>query len=107
MLIYVDDIIVTGSNFDLINQFISQHRSELSLNDLDDLHYFLGIEVIHNKDGLFLTQSRYALDVLERTSMKDCKPMSTPLSTSYRIRESITSSSPSSVTSYRSIVGAL
>jgi hypothetical protein len=39
------------------------------LKDLGDLHYFLGIEVKRNKEGLLMSQERYALDVLKRTGM--------------------------------------
>lgn len=56
---------------------------------------------------LFLTQSRYAIDLLEHASMKYCKPISLPLSTSHNLRKSASSSSPSPATQYRSTIGAL
>lgn len=69
---------------------------------------FLGSEVIHTNDDLFLTQSRYASDLLKQVSMSDCKPVSTPISVSYNLRncEHITLLSYD-ITSYHSILGAL
>ncbi|XP_041009520.1 uncharacterized mitochondrial protein AtMg00810-like [Juglans microcarpa x Juglans regia] len=48
------------------------------MKDLGDLHYFLGVEVHANEKGLFLSQTKYALDLLQRASMIDTKPISTP-----------------------------
>lgn len=53
ILVYVDGIIVTGSNSLRVTQLISQLDKEFFLNDLGHLHYFLSIEVIHTSDGLF------------------------------------------------------
>jgi hypothetical protein len=45
---------------------------------LGDLHYFLGVEVQPNEKGLFLSQTKYALNLLHRASMTDAKLISTP-----------------------------
>ena len=47
------------------------------MKDLGSLHYFLGVEVQHNSQGLFLSQTKYALDLLQRTDMIEAKPIST------------------------------
>jgi hypothetical protein len=49
------------------------------MKDLGPIHHFLGIEITHTSEGLHLSQSNYALTILERAGMVDCKPMSTPL----------------------------
>jgi hypothetical protein len=51
------------------------------MKDLRPLHHFYGVSVQHQADGLFLTQRQFALDILERASMVDCKPMLTPVDT--------------------------
>lgn len=79
MLIYVDDIILTGSNQDMVFCFIHKLNLEFSIKDLGELHYFLGIQVTRTPKGLFLNQSKYALDILESISMKDCKSISSIL----------------------------
>jgi hypothetical protein len=51
------------------------------MKDLEPLHHFLGVFVQHQTDGLFLTQRQFALDILERADMVDCKPVLMPVDT--------------------------
>jgi hypothetical protein len=83
-------------------------RADFALKDHGPLHYFLGIEVKKNSDGLHLSQSKYAADILKRVGMTHCKPVTTSLSVSDKL--SIHAGkplSPEESTKYRSIVGAL
>jgi len=48
------------------------------MKDLGSLHYFLGVEVHHNSYGLFLSQTKYALNLLRRADMVEAKPITTP-----------------------------
>ena len=108
MPIYVDDIIVASSSQDATLALLRNLRSEFSLKDLGDLHYFLGIEVKKVQDGILLTQEKYVSDILSRVGMKDCKPSSTPTSTTEKL--SLNEGkllSQEEGTKYRSIVGAL
>jgi hypothetical protein len=54
-------------------------EKEFALKDLGDLHYFLGIEVTMTQDGILLSQSKCAAEILQRASMMKCKPLNTPL----------------------------
>jgi histone deacetylase 1/2 len=74
MLIYVDDIIVTGSSQEAIDALLRDLKQDFSLKDLGDLHYFLGIEVRKDEDGIVLSQEKYARDILARVGMLKCKP---------------------------------
>jgi hypothetical protein len=49
------------------------------------VHFFLGIEVTRINDGIFLSQNKYAMDLLKRAGMSTCKPINTPLSTSEKL----------------------
>ena len=83
-------------------------QAEFALKDLGDLHFFLGTEVKRGRDGLILTQERYAMDILKRSGMQLCKPVDTPLSPSEKL--SIVSGNKLGAddsTKYRSMVGAL
>lgn len=105
LLVYVDDIILTGSSSDLLKKFISRLNREFAIKDLGKLSYFLGLEVSYTHNGLFLNQGKYAQDILERFDMGNCKPIATPLAPG----ESFTCDGPpfSEPTKYRSLLGAL
>ena len=62
ILVYVDDIIVTGSCKEEIEQVILLLNRSFSLKDIRDLNYFLGIEVKATREGLHLSQKRYIED---------------------------------------------
>ncbi|GKB93301.1 ribonuclease H-like domain-containing protein, partial [Tanacetum coccineum] len=69
LLIYVDDIILTASSPDLLQQIITSLHNEFDITDLGALNYFLGISVDRTSTGLFLSQKKYALQLLERAHM--------------------------------------
>jgi hypothetical protein len=82
LLVYVDDILLTGSNSLLLQRLIQLLSSEFKLHDLGSVHYFLGIEVQSISMGLMLYQHKYTLDILTRAGMLSCKHVDTPISTS-------------------------
>jgi Reverse transcriptase (RNA-dependent DNA polymerase) len=79
ILIYVDDIIITGSSNKAIQGLIQSMTAQFSLKDLGSLTYFLDIEVNTIKDAMHLTQIRYLQIILQRSNMQGAKPYSTPL----------------------------
>lgn len=108
ILVYVDDIIVASSTEKATAALLQDLQGEFALKDLGELHYFLGIEVTKVQEGIVLTQGKYASDLLKRVGMTDCKPVTTPLSTSEKL--SLHEGSllgPDDASRYRSIVGAL
>lgn len=103
---YVDDIILTGDNNDMVNQVVNSLAQRFSIKDLGLLAYFLGVEVIPHEHGILLSQRRYILDLLARTNMMDSKSVLTPLPTN----PPLTLHSGSALmdpTEYRAIVGSL
>lgn len=105
LLVYVDDIILTGNNTDIISKFISRLNNEFSIKDLGQLNYFLGLEVTYTDTGLFLSQAKYAQDILARAGLLESKPVGTPLTTTAQLSSlGLPFSDP---TLYRSLVGAL
>ena len=105
-LVYVDDLILTGNNSTFVASIIDQLGQKFSLKDLGPLHFFLGVEVIPTKEGLFLTQHKYIRDMLSKTSMDGAKDVTTPLTTSVSLKLADGSSSVDS-TEYRRVIGAL
>lgn len=67
VLVYVDDILITGSSANEIRSLVTQLTATFSLKDLGDLNYFLGIEVLKNSSGLHLSQSKYISDLQQST----------------------------------------
>ena len=72
-LLYVDDILLTGSSTTLVSIFIQLVSFEFKMKDLGQIHHFLGIELSQTSDCLHLSQSHYALTILKRANMVDCK----------------------------------
>ena len=81
VLVYVDDIIVASSSQQATDALLRDLQQDFALKDLGPLHFFLGIEVTRSSDGLLLSQSQYATDILARTGMDKAKSVDTPLST--------------------------
>lgn len=79
LLVYVDDLIVTGDDENLVNRFIGLLANRFSLKDLGKLFYFLGIEIVAETQGFLPSQRRCLLDLLGRTHMFEAKPIQTPL----------------------------
>ncbi|GJT52036.1 ribonuclease H-like domain-containing protein [Tanacetum coccineum] len=85
LLLYVDDIILTASSTSLLQQLIDSLHREFDMTDLGALNYFLGISVVRHSTGLFLSQRKYALQLLERAHMVNCNPSRTPVDTKSKL----------------------
>ena len=79
LIVYVDDIIVTGNDFDEIRRLKRMLAEEFEIKDLGKLRYFLEIEVARSSKGIFLSQRKYVLDLLQEAGMLGCKPSDTPI----------------------------
>lgn len=80
VLVYVDDMLITGNNKSAISQLITSLDSRFSLKDLGETKYFPGVEMTRSSSGLHLRQQKYISDLLEKTKMTAVKPVSTPMS---------------------------
>jgi len=106
MLVYVDDIIITGLDNALISVVITQLQHEFPLTDLGPLHFFLGIQVTCTKEGLHLCQAKYIFDLLTWTHMECAKPARSPCSSKSKL-SSFDGDHLPNPTKYRHIVGTL
>ena len=105
-LVYVDDFVITGNNPTLVASIIKQLGHMFSLKDIGSLHFFLGIEVIPTKAGLFLSQHKYIHELLDNTSMSGAKVVSTPLSTTQSL-QLVDGTAAVDSSEFRRIVGSL
>jgi hypothetical protein len=90
LVLYVDDLFLTGAE-ELIAGCKADLVSEFEMNDIGLMHYFLGLEVWHVSGEIFLGQGKYAVEILSRFRMEDCKPMAMPMVTN--LKKVITSDS--------------
>lgn len=106
LLLYVDDIIITGNNSKRISHLIATLSAIFDLKDLGSLHYFQGIQITRIQFGLTFTQSKYASNVLHKFHMENSKPTQTSCCIATRLlpRDGVFLSNP---TDYRNMVEAL
>lgn len=87
LIIYVDDIIITG-NFEKEISNLQEHlATKFEMKNLGGLKYFLGIEVARSSQGIFLLQRKYVLNLLPKTCMLNYKPAYTPIVQNHRLGE--------------------
>nr|GEY99218.1 copia protein [Tanacetum cinerariifolium] len=106
ILLYVDDIILTASSDSLHQHIMKLLSDEFAMKYLGPLSYFLGIAISRTRDGLFLNQTKYACEILERAGLTRCKPSHTPVDTKAKL-SSVVGSPVSDPTHFRSLAGAL
>ncbi|GJW87165.1 putative RNA-directed DNA polymerase [Tanacetum coccineum] len=106
ILVYVDDIIVTGNNKGTIDNIICQLGFAFALKDLGPLNYFLGIEIVPHVSGILLSQKKYILELLQSAGLSNCNLVSSPMvtSSSLNLDDSTAFSNP---VKYRQVVGSL
>ena len=64
LLLYVDDMIITGDNLSGIEELKDFLSQQFEMKDLGYLSYFLGLEIIYSINGLYITQAKYASKLL-------------------------------------------
>ncbi|GKA73393.1 ribonuclease H-like domain-containing protein [Tanacetum coccineum] len=86
LLLYVDDIILTASSSAFLQRIIASLHNEFAMTDLGLLNYFLGISAQRSAaSGLFLSQSKFAEEILEQAHMQNCNPCQTPVDTESKL----------------------
>jgi len=71
ILVYVDDMLLTGSDSMALKSCIADLDTHFALKTLSLVNYFLGFEAFRDTSGLYLTQSKYGLDLLKKANMQD------------------------------------
>jgi hypothetical protein len=70
--VYVDDLVITGSDCDDIKSFKEEMAATFKMSDLGLLHYYLSIEVKQSASRISLSQGVYAMNLLERCGLTRC-----------------------------------
>ena len=79
LVMYVDDIVINGSDSKDITSLKSFLQSQFHTKDLGMLRYFLCIEVMRSKHGIFSSQRKYVFDLLSETGKLEVRPCSSPM----------------------------
>ena len=103
--LYVDDLILTGEA-QLIKSCKEDLARELEMKDMGLMLYVLSMEVWQKDGEVFVSQGKYANEILRRFHMEKCKPVQTPLAGNWR-KEDATSSEVVAATMYRKLVGSM
>lgn len=85
VLIYVDDLVVAGNDKDMLAKFKAYLSKCFKMKDLGKLKYFLGIEVARGPLGMYLTQRKYALDIITEAGLLAGKPVLTPMEQNHKL----------------------
>ncbi|GJS47878.1 retrovirus-related pol polyprotein from transposon RE1 [Tanacetum coccineum] len=104
--LYVDDLLVIGSNDHLVKKFKKQMESEFDMSDMGLVSYFLGMEIKQLPNGVHISQRKYASDMLKKFKMFLCKPVTSPLVYKCKLSKD-DGKKLVNPTRFRSIVGSL
>ena len=79
LILYVDDMIITSDDLSGIQELKDFFSQQFEMKDLGHLNYFLGLEITHSTDGLYITQAKYVSDLLSRAGLTNSKTVDTPV----------------------------
>ena len=104
--LYVDDLIFTGNDANMFDAFKEAMSSNFEMTDMGLMSYYLGLEVMQIGVGIFVSQKKYAADILKRFKMESCKPINTPVEARLQLEKS-GNSNLVNPTYFWSLVGSL
>ena len=84
LLLYVDDLFLIGNEKQIV-ACKKKLAEEFEMKYLGLMHYFLGLEIWQNSEGIFLNQGKYDVEILKRFDMLECKAMATPMDTNLKL----------------------
>ena len=88
LIVYVDNIIITGSDEGELAWLKRKLATEFEIKDLGHLKYFLRMEVARSRKGIVVSQQKYILELLKETRMIGCKPVDTPIDPNRKLCDS-------------------
>lgn len=77
--LYVDDLLITRNNEELVRQFKEDVKQIFEMTNLGEMTYFLGMEINQKNEGMFICQTKYAKEILKKFKMDEYKSVDTPM----------------------------
>ena len=102
----MDDIVFRSINDHLAQEFWEEMKKEFEMSMVGELNYFLGLQVKQRKDGIFISQKKYAKNLVKRFNLDSKKHASTPMSSSIKLSLDLANVEVD-LTLYRSMMGSL
>ncbi|XP_058073270.1 uncharacterized protein LOC131221984 [Magnolia sinica] len=104
--LYVDDLLFTGNRQAMFEEFKHAMFNEFEMTDGRLMSFFLGIEVKQQVDGIYISQKKYAKELLKKFKMADCNAVNTPVATGLKLTKEGEGRSVDS-TLFKSLIGSL
>ena len=104
--IYMDDIIFGSTYENLCSKFDKLMQSKYVMSMMGELNFFLGLQVIQVKDGIFIRQTKYVHDLLKNFDLTDCSSAKTSMATATKL-EINTKESKIDISNYRGMISSL
>ena len=105
--LYVDDLLILGSNLHVINEIENILRSHFDMKDLGETNFILGMKITKTCDGIYLKQSYYIEKILKKYNYHDCKHVVTPFDSSVHLFPINNDNDIVNQKEYASIIGSL
>ncbi|GJX41514.1 uncharacterized mitochondrial protein-like protein [Tanacetum coccineum] len=104
--VYVDDIIFGSTKKELCNAFEKLMHEKFQMSSMGELTFFLGLQVKQKKDGIFISQDKYVVEILKKFGFTEVKTASTPMETQKPLLKDEVGKEVD-VHMYRSMIGSL
>ena len=103
--LYVDDMLIMGSNSAIINETKNMLKRNFDMKDMGLADVILGIKILRTNEGIALTQSHYVEKMLKKFNSFDCKPAKTPLELNVHLSKNM--GEPVAQEEYAKVIGSL
>lgn len=104
--VYVDDLMITGEDPLAVQEVKNEMLKVFEMSDLGEMKFFLGMEIAQSSEGIFLSQKKYALNLLKKFKLDKCKPVATPRVVNEKLMKD-DSEEREDPKLYRSLIGSL
>ena len=106
LLLYVDDLLITGDNFEEIARLKTELKKEFEMTDLGEASTYLSAKIMRGPHGIFISQKAYIRKLLKKFNMLECNSLFLPADPKVQLSKHMETAT-TNLETYRSIVGSL